>query len=179
MRRARAHGASVATLARPVPPRAPYSPAARHSQLVKVAPLEARGPHAFCDKWLEPASAWAHTEPSAEHVRDDLLLVVAAQRLRMPLGRFTHLLRPSSSGVCAGFYADGASNLDHSFPFLRDDVATPHPIAARLHLKRIDLWLGHRSTSRMHYDNLDNLFAQARNNNRATTTTTATAGLPV
>ena len=42
-------------------------------ETVRVAPLQAHGPHAFWDKWLEPAAQWQHAEPSPDVVRDELL----------------------------------------------------------------------------------------------------------
>lgn len=128
-------------------------------ETVRVAPLQAHGPHAFWDKWLEPAVHWQHAEPTPDVVRDDTLLVVSAKRVVMPLRRFCALLQPAHSAVAAGFYADGASNLEHSFGFLSADIGA-QPLAETLALKRVDLWLGFRSVSRMHYDNLDNLFSQ-------------------
>ena len=127
---------------------------------VRVAPLVPTGAHAYCDKWLEPAALWTpHAEPEPGVVREDVVLAVAAARVHMPLRRFVDLLEPRRSAVAAAFYADGAGNLARSFPFLADDFAPP-PMAAMLQLKRADLWIGHTSVSRMHYDNLDNLFAQ-------------------
>ena len=73
--------------------------------------------------------------------------------------KFVRLLRDES--VAAGFYADGAGNLAHSFPFLRDGFSEPQFAAeSPLELKKADLWMGGKSISRMHFDNLDNLFAQ-------------------
>ena len=87
------------------------------------------------------------------------LLVVNAARVQMPIRRFVPLIEPESSGAVAAFYADGAGNLARSFPFLASDFAPP-PMTSLLELKRADLWVGGRSTSRMHFDNLDNVFAQ-------------------
>ena len=88
------------------------------NEIVDVAPLEVSGPRAFTDKWLEPVSLWQPwTEPEPDFVREDKLLVVAAGRLAMGLGRFCSLLRPELSGVAATFYADGA-------PFCRSPLAT-------------------------------------------------------
>ena len=120
---------------------------------------QVHGPNAFCDKWLEPPALWQHTEPTPDVVNDRSLLVVNGRRVRLPLGQLMSLLRPDVSGVTASFYADGANNLAHSFPFLAPDFAPP-PVASLLDLKRCDIWLGGRSTSRMHDDNLDNLFVQ-------------------
>ena len=125
---------------------------------VTVAPLQADGPHAHLDKWLEPAELWEHEEADPEVIDAQQLLVVSASRVRMRMCEFLRLLRPDSSKTVT-FYADGAGNLAHSFPFLRDDF-TPPPFAAALELKRADLWIGGRSVSRMHFDNLDNVFAQ-------------------
>ena len=127
-------------------------------EVISVAPLQIDGPHAYLDKWLEPAESWEHDEPDPEVVDASQLLVVSASRVKLRVRKFLQLLRPDSE-VAATFYADGAGNLAHSFPFLRDDFAPP-AFAARLELKRADLWVGGRSVSRMHYDNLDNLFAQ-------------------
>ena len=127
-------------------------------EIVTVAPLCASGPHRHLDKWLEPAEAWAHDEPEPAICDARQLLVVSGMRVKMRLRKFARLLREDSK-VEAGFYADGAGNLEHSFPFLRGDFAPP-PFAAGLELKRADLWIGSKSISRMHYDNLDNVFAQ-------------------
>lgn len=127
-------------------------------EVVSVAPLQADGPHAHLDKWLEPSELWEHEEDDPEVVDARQLLVVSASRVRMRMRKFLRLLRPDSSKAVT-FYADGAGNLSHSFPFLRDDFSPP-PFAAALELKRADLWIGGRSISRMHFDNLDNLFAQ-------------------
>ena len=127
-------------------------------ELVTVAPLQVDGPHAYWDKWLEPAAAWEHEEADPEVVDAEQLLVVSASRVKLRMRKFLKLLRPDSH-VAATFYADGAGNLAHSFPFLKDDFSPP-PFAAALELKRTDLWIGGRSISRMHFDNLDNVFAQ-------------------
>ncbi|KAL1524353.1 hypothetical protein AB1Y20_019251 [Prymnesium parvum] len=129
-------------------------------ETLSVAPLQVRGPHAFCDKWLEQPSLWRHAEASPSlGVNARQLLVVSAARVHMPVRRFLSLLRPDVSGVSATFYADGAANLARYFPFLAADFAPP-PLASALELKRADLWIGGRSTSRMHFDNLDNVFTQ-------------------
>mmetsp|Transcript_59317 Transcript_59317/g.176173 ORF Transcript_59317/g.176173 Transcript_59317/m.176173 type:complete len:325 (+) Transcript_59317:26-1000(+) len=128
-------------------------------EAIAVAPLQVHGPHAFCDKWLEEPSLWNHVEPEPAIVNGRNLLVVNAARVQMPIHRFRSLLLPESSGAAAAFYADGAGNLARSFPFLASDFAPP-PMASLLELKRADLWIGGRSTSRMHFDNLDNVFAQ-------------------
>jgi hypothetical protein len=128
---------------------------AHGEEIVKVAPLEVSGPNAHLDKWLEPSEAWQHEEH--EYCCDaHQLLVVSALRVKMRLRTFFKRLSAPDS---VSFYADGAGNLDHSFSFLRDDFAPP-PFAQQLHLKRADLWMGGKSISRMHYDNLDNVFAQ-------------------
>ena len=131
-----------------------------HDEIVTVAPLQVSGPHAWRDKWLEAASLWEHAgkEPSPATVDERQLLVVSATRVRMRLRKFLRLLR--AEGTHATFYADGAGNLEHSFPYLREGYFAPPGFASRLELKRADLWLGGRSVSRMHYDNLDNVFAQ-------------------
>ena len=129
------------------------------NEVVSVAPLEVSGPGAFRDKWLEPAADWEHDEPEPDVVDASQLLVVSAARKQMKLSRFIGLLRPASSPVAAAFYADGAGNLEKSFPFLRDSFSRP-AFAERLQLKRADLWIGGHSVSRMHFDNLDNCFAQ-------------------
>ena len=130
--------------------------AAHGHEPVKVAPLEVAGPHAHLDKWLESSSDWAHHEQ--EYCCDaHQLLVVSALRVKMRLHTFLKKLRQGGCG--ATFYADGAGNLEHSFSFLRGDFAPPS-FASKLQLKRVDLWIGGDSVSRMHYDNLDNVFAQ-------------------
>jgi hypothetical protein len=116
-------------------------------EVVNVAPLQVHGPHAFFDKWLERPQTWGHMEAQPTVVHDEALLVVAAARARMSLHRFLELIQPKQSGVAATFYADGAGNLGHSFPFLRDDFEAP-PFAALLDLKRADLWIGGKTISR-------------------------------
>ena len=124
-------------------------------EIVKVAPLEVNGEHAHLDKWLESADLWEHKEE--EYCCDpNKVLVVSALRVKMRLRTFFKRLKAPDEH---SFYADGAGNLDHSFPFLRGDFSPP-AFAAKLQLKRADLWLGGKSISRMHYDNLDNVFAQ-------------------
>ncbi len=129
-------------------------------EVVSVAPLQVHGPHAYCDKWLETAEAWDHSEPEPDFVDASQLLVVSASRAQIRLSRFLSMLRTEKSPVAAAFYADGAGNLAHSFPYLHDAFSSP-PVAEQLLHKRTDLWIGGRSVSRMHYDNLDNLFGQA------------------
>ena len=133
------------------------------NEIIQVAPLQVDGPHAFRDKFLEPADVWDHegAEPEPEIVDCASLLVVSAGRVRMRLRKFFRLLADGPGAVAATFYADGAGNLEHSFGFLsrRSDFCAP-ACASRLDLKRVDLWMGGRSVSRMHFDNLDNLFAQ-------------------
>ena len=132
-----------------------------HNKIVQVAPLEVCGPHAYRDKWLEAAELWEHAgkEPEASAVDEQRLLVVSANRVRMRLRKFLNLLKATSK-VAATFYADGAGNLEHSFAYLRDGFFSPPGFASALELKRADLWMGGRSVSRMHFDNLDNVFAQ-------------------
>lgn len=133
--------------------------AKKHGQeIVKVAPLQRTGPTAHLDKWLEGVSLWEHEEHEPAVCDTENVLVVSGMRVRMRLQKFMRLLR-ADSAVEAGFYADGAGNLEHSFPFLKNSFAPP-PFAAELDLKRADLWIGGKSISRMHYDNLDNVFAQ-------------------
>lgn len=124
-------------------------------KVVTVAPLETDGPHAFLDKWLETSDVWGHTEHERNVCDTNHLLVVSAMRIKMRLKKFFKLLNAKEHA----FYADGAGNLEHSFPYLRGDFSPPQ-FASALHLKRADLWLGGKSISRMHYDNLDNVFAQ-------------------
>ena len=128
-------------------------------EIVTVAPLRSSGPHAHLDKWLEAATLWEHDEPEPDVCDANHLLVVSAMRVKMRVKKFVRLLRDES--VAAGFYADGAGNLAHSFPFLRDGFSEPQFAAeSPLELKKADLWMGGKSISRMHFDNLDNLFAQ-------------------
>ena len=128
---------------------------AHGEEVVTVAPLESSGPRAYLDKWLEPCDAWEHVEHEPNVCDAKQLLVVSAMRVKMRLKKFFKLLKAKEHA----FYADGAGNLAHSFPYLRGDFAPP-AFASHLLLKRADLWIGGKSISRMHYDNLDNLFAQ-------------------
>lgn len=61
-------------------------------------------------------------------------------------------------------YADGGGNLEGSFACLKDFVDPMPPklasLASLLALKRIDAWIGRSSVSTLHFDNVDNLFAQ-------------------
>ena len=125
---------------------------------VTVAPLHRSGPHAHLDKWLEDSSLWEHDEPEPKVCDTQKLLVVSGVRVNMRLKKFMRMMHPDST-VEAGFYADGAGNLGKSFPFLKRYFEPP-PFATALDLKRADLWIGGKSISRMHYDNLDNVFAQ-------------------
>ena len=106
---------------------------------------------------------WDHTgkEPEPLVVDERQLLVVSATRVRMRLKKFFNLLRvDSKTAGSATFYADGAGNMEHSFGFLREGFFSTPAFAEALELKRVDLWLGARTVSRMHFDNLDNVFAQ-------------------
>lgn len=114
-------------------------------EVVTVAPLHTSGSHAFWDKWLEASDTWEHHEPEPAVCDARQLLVVSAMRVKMRMRKFCRLL----SDPTAAFYADGAGNLAHSFPFLRGDFSPP-PFADALQLRKADLWIGGRSISRMH-----------------------------
>ena len=133
------------------------------------------GARAYWDKWIEASVEWDpdRVETTPGVMIKDRVLAVAGDRHRMPVRGFLKYLgdeetsREVESRDGVTFYADGAGNLEHSFSFLRDHAAAHHgwclPSVADgiLLLKRVDLWLGRRSISRLHFDNLDNLFGQA------------------
>ena len=134
---------------------------------VEVAPQQDNR----ADKWIESVDLWPRGREICVSSGDalpgvkrrDIVLAVAAARVRTSLGQFAERLGPGEvpSGACR-FYADGAGNLEKSFAFLRDDVdAAAWPACgAMLHPKRRDLWIGHDSVSELHYDMGENLFAQ-------------------
>jgi hypothetical protein len=65
------------------------------------------------------------------------------------------------------FYADGADSVQSSLGFLRASLPDyPAPLLAcgvdLLQHKRTGVWIGTHSVSSMHFDNVDNFFAQVR-----------------
>jgi len=131
--------------------------AAPAGAMVRVAPLQADGR----DKWVESAALWPGADeldalPGVIHT--DRVLAVAAARIEVPAEAFACALR--GKGQLPALYADGASNLEHSFGFLAADVAVPLEVGASLQFRRTDLWLGSRTLSTLHFDNYENLFAQ-------------------
>lgn len=124
---------------------------------VKVAPLMADGR----DKWIEEAELWpgaGEMEPLPGVIHTDRVLAVAAARIEVSVDDFAASLR--GDGPLPALYADGASNLEHSFGFLAEHVAEPPKVGASLAFRRTDLWLGSRTLSTLHFDNYENLFAQ-------------------
>ena len=131
------------------------------------------------DKWVESCDLWprgrelcgcadgdaaAASDAGIPGVkRRDIVLAVAAARVKTTLGCFAERLAPGAlpPGACR-FYADGAGNLEKSLAFLRGDVeGAAWPAAgALLHPKRRDVWIGHDSVSELHFDMGENLFAQ-------------------
>lgn len=129
--------------------------AAPSNTRVRVAPLMADGR----DKWVESASLWPEAEaaealPGVIHT--DRVLAVAASRIEVPIEEFAASLKVGRPL----FYADGASNLGQSFHFLGATVPPPPAVASRLSFLRTDLWLGGRTLSSLHFDNVENLFVQ-------------------
>mmetsp|Transcript_30878 Transcript_30878/g.96063 ORF Transcript_30878/g.96063 Transcript_30878/m.96063 type:complete len:362 (+) Transcript_30878:49-1134(+) len=124
---------------------------------VRVAPLMADGR----DKWVEDAGLWpgaGELEALPGVIHADRVLAVAAARVDVPVGAFAASLR--GEGPLPALYADGASNLEHSFGFLAGDLPGPPEVGASLAYRRTDLWLGSRTLSTLHFDNYENLFAQ-------------------
>eukprot|EP00747_Dinoflagellata_sp_TGD_P031306 gnl/TRDRNA2_/TRDRNA2_135197_c0_seq1.p1 gnl/TRDRNA2_/TRDRNA2_135197_c0~~gnl/TRDRNA2_/TRDRNA2_135197_c0_seq1.p1 ORF type:complete len:410 (+),score=95.91 gnl/TRDRNA2_/TRDRNA2_135197_c0_seq1:48-1277(+) len=124
---------------------------------VHVAPLQADGR----DKWLESADLWpgaAELEPLPGIVHPDRILAVAAARIDVSVDDFAASLH--GRGPLPALYADGASNFDKSFGFLAKDLPGPPAVGDSLLFKRLDMWLGSRTFSTLHFDNYENLFAQ-------------------
>lgn len=124
---------------------------------VRVAPLDADG----CDKWIESAELWpgARTlEPLPGVVHEDRFLAVAAERIEISAPDFAAALR--GEGSLPALYADGAQNASHSFGFLAEGLPGTPAVGGSLLFKHTDLWLGGRTRSTLHYDNVENLFAQ-------------------
>lgn len=125
--------------------------------LVRVAPLMSDGR----DKWIEDSALWPGAEgldapPGVVHT--DRVLAVAAARIEVTAEDFAASLR--GEGSLPALYADGASNLEHSFSFLAHDVSSPPAVGSLLNFRKTDLWLGGRTLSTLHFDNYENLFAQ-------------------
>lgn len=124
---------------------------------VRVAPLDAEG----CDKWIESADLWPgcdKLEALPGVVHEDRLLAVAAERIEIAAADFAAALR--GEGSLPALYADGAQNATHSFGFLAETLAGTPAVGDSLLFKHVDLWLGGRTRSTLHYDNVENLFAQ-------------------
>eukprot|EP00440_Ansanella_granifera_P043521 gb/GFBE01047175.1/.p1 GENE.gb/GFBE01047175.1/~~gb/GFBE01047175.1/.p1 ORF type:complete len:367 (+),score=75.49 gb/GFBE01047175.1/:1-1101(+) len=124
---------------------------------VRVAPLMADGR----DKWVESAALWPGSDKAeslAGVIHDDLVLAVAAARIDVPVSDFVASLR--GEGTLPSLYADGASNLQHSFGFLESELPGFPRLGESLLFKRKDLWLGSKTLSTLHFDNYENLFAQ-------------------
>jgi len=124
---------------------------------VKVAPLMADGR----DKWIESSDLWpgaSELEPLPGMIHTDRVLAVAAARIEVPVDEFAASLR--GDGPLPSLYADGASNLEHSFEFLSKEIPPPPEVGSSLLYKRTDLWLGSHTFSTLHFDNYENLFAQ-------------------
>jgi len=134
-----------------------FAAAAPEGTLLRVAPLMADGR----DKWVESADLWpgaAQAEALPGVIHKDRVLAVAAARIDVSAEDFAASLR--GEGSLPSLYADGASNFEHSFKFLAEDVPEPPAVGASLLFRRVDLWLGSRTLSTLHYDNYENLFAQ-------------------
>mmetsp|Transcript_43193 Transcript_43193/g.78570 ORF Transcript_43193/g.78570 Transcript_43193/m.78570 type:complete len:344 (+) Transcript_43193:62-1093(+) len=125
---------------------------------VKVAPLMGDGR----DKWIESTSLWSvdfdSEEPLPGVLHKDRVLAVAASRIEVSAQDFADSLQ--GRGTLPSLYADGASNLAHSFGFLEQELPKPPSFGEELQYKRTDLWLGGRTLSTLHFDNYENLFAQ-------------------
>eukprot|EP00913_Durusdinium_trenchii_P026038 g24429.t1 len=91
-------------------------------------------------------------------VHGNLVLAVAASRIEVSLADFVASLR--KEGQWPALYADGAANLEKSFEFLRCKLPGFPALGERLLFKRTDLWLGGETLSTLHFDNVENLFAQ-------------------
>lgn len=130
---------------------------APHGASVRVAPLMADGR----DKWVESSSLWPGSEtwePLPGVIHHDRVLAVAAARIEVSLADFAASLR--GEGRLPPLYADGASNLERSFDFLAQHVPQPPAVGQSLSFRRVDLWLGGRTLSTLHFDNYENLFVQ-------------------
>lgn len=124
---------------------------------VRVAPLDADG----CDKWIENTDLWPgvhELEPLPGVVHEDRVLAVAAERIEVAAADFAAALR--GEGSLPAVYADGANNASHSFGFLAETLPGAPAVGDSLLFKHVDLWLGGRTRSTLHYDNYENLFAQ-------------------
>lgn len=125
---------------------------------VKVAPLLADGR----DKWVESADLWPGAKdlemlPGIIHA--DRFIAVAASRIDVPIRDFAASLR-GASPTLPNLYADGASNLEQTFGFLKGLFPEPPDVGKSLLFRKVDLWLGSHTLSTLHFDNYENLFAQ-------------------
>uniref|UniRef100_A0A7S2RPG9 JmjC domain-containing protein n=1 Tax=Rhizochromulina marina TaxID=1034831 RepID=A0A7S2RPG9_9STRA len=131
---------------------------------VVVAPLQADREHRHA--WLEPSSRWG-IDPSQEDLpgvlRPDLVLALSGRRVAVPLSHFTSMLRGHERMHPA--YADGSAEVAGSLSFLYPDYCCLPPalegFALKLRRKKACVWLGRHSTSSLHFDNVENFFAQA------------------
>eukprot|EP00933_Yihiella_yeosuensis_P016307 TRINITY_DN13983_c0_g3_i1.p1 TRINITY_DN13983_c0_g3~~TRINITY_DN13983_c0_g3_i1.p1 ORF type:complete len:274 (-),score=42.63 TRINITY_DN13983_c0_g3_i1:272-1093(-) len=113
------------------------------------------------DKWVESCELWPDFEsaPKVDGViHDDLVLAVAAARIDVTVDDFAASLK--GEGNLPPLYADGASNLDHSFGFLASEIPDAPAVGGSLLYRRTDLWLGGKTLSTLHFDNYENLFGQ-------------------
>eukprot|EP00929_Paragymnodinium_shiwhaense_P091194 TRINITY_DN51225_c0_g1_i1.p1 TRINITY_DN51225_c0_g1~~TRINITY_DN51225_c0_g1_i1.p1 ORF type:complete len:757 (-),score=129.04 TRINITY_DN51225_c0_g1_i1:10-2220(-) len=133
---------------------------------IPVAPLSPSGR----DKRIERLSDWPIAPEAAqalEGVRHpDRLLAVSAPPVQMPFLKVLDALRQPQDTT---FYSDGASNSNckegGSFGFLAEDVSPAEALVAdrfgkHLIPKSTHLWLGGRTVSSLHFDNVENLFCQ-------------------
>lgn len=109
-------------------------------------------------------------------VRKDRVAVFSAKRIEMTLGDFLERLSTRKPDQPV-FYADGdlrSGALKHDFPFVVDDIKpltvntaahAPMSVIVQNILEHMEpkaqhLWLGTESLSKMHFDAVDNFFAQ-------------------
>eukprot|EP00434_Breviolum_minutum_P043818 symbB.v1.2.039078.t1/scaffold6336.1/size18949/2 len=109
---------------------------------------------------VEEISLWppAELESLPGVIHKDLVLAVAASRIEVTIKDFVASLR--KQGNWPLLYADGASNLQRSFDFLRSKLPGHPALGELLLFNRTDLWLGSSTLSTLHFDNYENLFSQ-------------------
>lgn len=137
---------------------------------IRVAPIPPDGVNVR----IEPASEWtvpnAPQDDEAEQVlqetramvRKDRVAVFSAKRIEMSIGGFLNRLEDHHEGEPM-FYADGdlrSGALKNDFPFVVDDIRPLTSVLEHMEPKAQHLWLGKHSLSKMHFDAVDNFFAQ-------------------
>jgi len=139
---------------------------------IRVAPIPPDGVNVR----IEPATEWSvpnglqgDNEDEEEvvqeergMVRKDRVAVFSAKRIEMSIGGFLNRLENHQDGDPM-FYADGdlrSGALKNDFPFVVEDIKPLTSVLEHMEPKAQHLWLGKQSLSKMHFDAVDNFFAQ-------------------